>query len=133
MFQCADCGSQNPYHVCPKHPTFSVKEPGIVMTPRSIEGLEQENAKLLLQVGAMRNVVEVAKEVRDGIIKSGRVEAGSVRFMDLQTALSALDSQERPTEKRDVPVPVCAACRGAFPGHEPRCPFGGPEDPPEPE
>src|SRR4029077_3877465 len=52
MFQCIDCGSQNPYHAyhaCPTHPTFKVKEPGIVMTPRSIERLEEENARLLLQ------------------------------------------------------------------------------------
>lgn len=37
------------------------------------------------------------------------------------------ESQEQ--GKRDVPVPNCAACHGAFPGHQPGCPFGndGPE------
>lgn len=26
--------------------------------------------------------------------------------------------------KKDVSVPDCAACHGAFPGHQPGCPFG---------
>lgn len=26
-------------------------------------------------------------------------------------------------QKRDVPIPPCAACHGPFPGHEPGCPF----------
>jgi len=121
MFQCIDCGSQNPYHACPKHPSFKIKEPGIVMTPRSIERLEEENARLLLQIDEIR---------KDFAIHSCPSENG---FCWRCNAAEVVEKVLRRTEKRDVPVPVCAACRGAFPGHEPRCPFGGPEDPPEPE
>lgn len=32
--------------------------------------------------------------------------------------------QVHPDLKRVVPVPICASCHGAFPGHQPGCPFG---------
>lgn len=57
MFQCTDCGSQNPWHVCPKHPNFSVKEPGVVMTPRSAEALAAALDAALLQIHVIRNYV----------------------------------------------------------------------------
>jgi hypothetical protein len=81
MFQCADCGSNNPYHVCPKHPTFKIQEPGVVMTPRSIQGLEKENAKLLLQNGELQKESEKFQGIAGEAMKD---------LVDVKVVLKAL-------------------------------------------
>lgn len=51
MNQCVDCGQQIiGLHICPSRQPLTLKEPGIVVTPRSYEALAEENAKLRADV-----------------------------------------------------------------------------------
>jgi len=48
----------------------------------------------MTRVQALENLLKIAKEVRDSIYKNGRVEAGSIRFMDLSTAIWMVEHPE---------------------------------------
>jgi hypothetical protein len=121
MFQCVDCGSQDPWHVCPKHEAFTVKEPGIVMTPRNAEALAEENAKLLLQNDGLSRTLDAiifswaelkaatAANVPSGEFREDDILKERVRVAELNLRM-LLDRAEKPmTEKQDEESPFPTA------------------------
>lgn len=88
----------------------------------NFEKLGEENAKLLLQNGELRKALEHIADL-DGQIEPITWMEAFAKAVEIAKAALA--------EKKDVPVPICAACRAAFPGHQSGCSFGGPYDAPE--
>lgn len=84
-----------------------------------------------LQVEALQKQLRTAQEVinkhaTDGIEGLHCVDcvAEDDEMCDCPMLVPFWEAMKGYTEKRDVPIPVCAACHGAFPGHQPGCSFG---------
>jgi len=104
--------------------------------------LELQNRILETHLQDLMSVVDVDHHlVRDGSRLNGHLgcevcailERGKPRKLksDVPEVMMTYEElqEKRASEKQNVPI--CAGCRGAFPGHQPGCPFGGPYDLPE--
>jgi hypothetical protein len=111
------------------------------MNDAELEALEAQYRKAVYpsHVAGANNIVFDSNLIEKGVRKLlDEVKATRLQIREKDEWIKALETRIdtqtrmladagivklREAEKRDVPVPACAACRGAFPGHQPGCPF----------
>jgi hypothetical protein len=120
MYQCSDCGSQSQQYICPKHQTFTVKEPGVVVTPstvsrESFDALFESHCRLGKQRDALVLQIEHDKKAYDSLAGSYNElvkthDAALLQNSELREALESIVRVSKTPSTREIALMALEKC-----------------------